>query len=285
MGIDLRMPSITGATDREQLAQIRSYLYQFIPQLQWALNNIDTASASNQVAQQVQVQRVATGSSTANALDTFNAIKSLIITSADIVNAYYDEVNKRLAGLYVAESDFGTYAQATEQRITENSTGLTQAFTNIQTVESSLHTEMATNIDAAKTELSQSIGDVDDRVTASEKDVKYIKDTIAYIKTGELYYVKADGTESDDPAVGNPVYGLEIRQEDSENGSDPVRRMARFTSRKLSFFDSSGLEVAWISGLKLYIKVAEITYQLKVGGYVDEVGTDGGVVTKWVGGE
>lgn len=258
MAYDFRIPNITG-NDREQLAQIRSYLYQFIPQLQWALNSIGTESHPSQVVQQVQVQRSAatTGSSTANALDTFNAIKSLIITSADIVNAYYDEVNRRLAGLYVAESDFGTYAQATEQRIAENSTGITQAFTNIQTV--------------------------DEKVTASEKDVEYIKETIAYIKTGELYYVKSDGTESDDPAVGNPVYGLEIRQEDSENGGSPVRRMARFTSRKLSFFDSSGLEVAWISGLKLYIKTAEITYQLQVGGYVDEVDADGGIVTKWVG--
>lgn len=49
MGIEFRMPSITASTDREQLAQIRSYLYQFIPQLQWALNTLESSVASNYV--------------------------------------------------------------------------------------------------------------------------------------------------------------------------------------------------------------------------------------------
>lgn len=43
MGIQLRMPSIKGAA-LEQLAQIRSYLYQIIPQIEWALNHIDPSA-------------------------------------------------------------------------------------------------------------------------------------------------------------------------------------------------------------------------------------------------
>jgi hypothetical protein len=52
MGIELRLPNIKG-NDKEQLVQIRSYLYQLAEQLQWALNNIDTSS-SNYVAPQAQ---------------------------------------------------------------------------------------------------------------------------------------------------------------------------------------------------------------------------------------
>ena len=37
MGMPLRLPDIKGS-DREQLRQIRSYLYQLVPQLQWALD-------------------------------------------------------------------------------------------------------------------------------------------------------------------------------------------------------------------------------------------------------
>lgn len=37
MGIIFRMPSITG-TDHEQLSKLRSYFYQFIPQLQFAFD-------------------------------------------------------------------------------------------------------------------------------------------------------------------------------------------------------------------------------------------------------
>lgn len=37
MGIRLRLPDIKGS-DAEQLRQLRSYLYQLVPQLQWALD-------------------------------------------------------------------------------------------------------------------------------------------------------------------------------------------------------------------------------------------------------
>lgn len=44
MSVDFRMPKIDGATEGEQLSQIKSYLYQLVPQLQWALKNIDTTT-------------------------------------------------------------------------------------------------------------------------------------------------------------------------------------------------------------------------------------------------
>lgn len=43
MAIELRLPNITGLTEKEQLSQIRSYLYQLIPQLQWELDNLTKA--------------------------------------------------------------------------------------------------------------------------------------------------------------------------------------------------------------------------------------------------
>jgi hypothetical protein len=47
MGFELRTPSITAPTDRERLAQITSYLYQLVPQLQWALDNLDDKVLAN----------------------------------------------------------------------------------------------------------------------------------------------------------------------------------------------------------------------------------------------
>jgi hypothetical protein len=58
MGIELRLPQINGKTDREQLAQIKSYLYQMAQQLQWALHNV-SASSSNVVLQQLACNTVA----------------------------------------------------------------------------------------------------------------------------------------------------------------------------------------------------------------------------------
>ena len=44
MGMQLRLPDIKGS-DREQLQRIRSYLYQLVPQLQWALDTWENASS------------------------------------------------------------------------------------------------------------------------------------------------------------------------------------------------------------------------------------------------
>ena len=38
MGLNLRLPNITGSSDREQLTQIKSYLYQMAEQLNFAMD-------------------------------------------------------------------------------------------------------------------------------------------------------------------------------------------------------------------------------------------------------
>jgi hypothetical protein len=56
--IDLRLPQINGS-EREQLAQIRSYLFQIIPQLELALNAGDNGSHSTvQIVQAAPVSHV-----------------------------------------------------------------------------------------------------------------------------------------------------------------------------------------------------------------------------------
>lgn len=245
MGLDLRMPNITGASEREQLAQIRSYLYQFVPQLQWALNNLDTSSSQGQSVQQVIKEKV-TSNNPVSAEATFNAIKSLIIKSADIVQAYYDEINSRLEGLYVAESDFGTFVEQTNQVIKQTSTYVEQLFADTQAI--------VTDIDSIEHTLI---------------------DVNAHIKSGLLCY--------DDKGV--PVYGLEIGQRNTIDGEEVFNKFARFTADRLSFYDQNDQEVAYISDQKLYIRNVEITSSYKIGGFVDTVTAGGGIVTKWVGGE
>ena len=227
MGIELRLPQINGKTDREQLAQIKSYLYQMAQQLQWALNNV-SPSAGNVVVQQPTTAK-ATARSEADVLTDFNAIKSLIIKSADIVNAYYVEINRRLDGEYVARSDFGSYTERTSQEINENSTEIERLFTNVQTIVSDLET------------------------------LQYsIIETNAHINSGLLYYDEA----------GIPIYGLEIGQRNKVDGVEVFNKYARFTSDRLSFYDQNDNEVAYISDYKLYITHVEITGTAKFGAFL-----------------
>lgn len=72
MSFNITLPNITAASERGQLEQIRSYLYQLTEQLKWALNSIEQGSKSTNEMPVKERQ------------DTYNSIKSFIIRSADI---------------------------------------------------------------------------------------------------------------------------------------------------------------------------------------------------------
>ena len=267
MGLNLRLPNITGTTEKEQLAQIKSYLYQFAQQLQWAMNTIETPSVSQQVVNQTS-QKVIVQTKEEDAEATFSSLKALIIKSADIVDAYYDEISTRLEGMYVAQSDFGIFKDKTSQEIKQTSTDTTQKFTNVQAI-----------IDGVKgivEDTATKVGDLDSDIGEANTKIEALIEANAYIRSGLLYY---DDNEK-------PVFGIEIGQNNSVNGVAEFNKYARFTSNRLSFYDHNDSEVAYISNNKLYIREVEITVSFKMGGFIDTVNNiNGDVVTKWAGGK
>lgn len=224
--VDFRLPSITGS-ETEQLSQIRSFLYQFIPQLQWAMSQLNTTAGSAYVVK--KENKAAEQKESFNAEVAFGALKPLIIKSADIVQAYYEEISSRIVGSYVAESDFGAFVEKTEQEIVQSSTDIEQIFHNMQGILTDLET------------LNFTLAEVN-----------------AHIKSGLIYY--------DDEGI--PVYGLEIGQRNTVDGEEVFNKFARFTSDRLSFYDQNDTEVAYISDYKLYITNAEVTGTLKLGGFL-----------------
>lgn len=130
--IDIRLPNITGKTDTEQLAQIKSYLYQFAGQLQWALSTVEVGNSSNVVLQKNS------GSVTKNedTVSNFNELKGLIIKSADIVTAYYEKIDSllKLSGDYTAQSDFGTFKEQTLNQLSATSSQIQQNITDLQAI-------------------------------------------------------------------------------------------------------------------------------------------------------
>lgn len=130
--IDIRLPNITGKTDSEQLAQIKSYLYQFAGQLQWALSSVEAGSSSNVPAQSVS-QSV---TKKEDPVSTFNEIKGLIIKSADIVDAYYEKIDSllKLRGQYVASSEFGTFKENTLNELSASDKMIKQNIKDLQSI-------------------------------------------------------------------------------------------------------------------------------------------------------
>lgn len=187
MGIQIRLPNITGASEKEQLVQLKSYLYQLSEELQWAFDNIDTTGGSGNgyvVKEAPRGFTASSGGSGVNAEATFAAIKSLIIKSADIVNAYYEEINAKLEGAYVAQSDFGTFAEKTTQDIEANSTGITQTFENVQIIIRDTKNEIDGDLQTLGEDLSYAQNDV----IVLKGNVEDINGNIADVETniGEL---------------------------------------------------------------------------------------------------
>ena len=251
--INLRLPNITAKDDRGKLEQIRSYLYQFAQDLNWALSNIDNEAAG-------VTKKVEATTEQKNAVEqaqaTFSEVKSLIIKSADIVNAYYDEINRRLEGVYVAESDFGTYKRETALEMSATSDDIKLLFGNQQTIQS----------------------DVDgiNGVLQSNEEGTTILGSDAWCKIGVLDYEKS----------GFPIYGMEIGQTNTKGTETALTKFAQYRSDGVHLYDQKGIEVATIINHKLKITNAEminatITGGMTMGGY--DIITSNGLAFKWRG--
>ena len=244
MSAEIRFPNITAVDNAGKLLQVQSYLHQLVQQLNFALQEVDVRVVT---AIETALPTASQVSAEEQARSSFNAIKALIIKSADIVNAYYDEISKKLEGVYVAESDFGVYAEATQALITANANAIEQRYANLQ--------QIITDLDVRVSEIS----------------------TNAYIRSGLLGYYDSGENE------GAPIYGIEVGQTTEQDGETTFDKFARFTANRLSFFDSNDYEVAYVSDYKLVITNAEIKGTLKLGGY--EIDTTDGLAFNWVGRE
>ena len=239
--VEIRLPELSGGTEAEQLRRIQSYLFTLAQQLQFAFDAVSreqTAGGSSQggasAAAEPEQRPV-----------NFAAIKALIIKSAEITEHFQQEVEKRLVGRYLAQSQFGTYRQETEQRITANSQSIQQKFTDLQRLESTVEQLQSQVIQVSAT-----------------------------IRTGLLA----------EEADGSSIYGVEIGQQEWEDGVIRFRKYARLTAEKLSFYDSNDVEVAYISDRRMYVTAATVAQltagsiaaqHLALGDYLWEQGADG----------
>lgn len=218
--MSIPMPRQITGSGQEQLRQIQSYLFRLSQELELALGTVDKQLLTLRDTAAQTERAVRTVSESQNPKAQFSSLKALIIKSADIVNAYYEEISRKLSGEYVAQSDFGTFRQETRQSITENSQGITRAFSDLQTIENTL------------AELSGAVTQVN-----------------AWIKTGKL--------GEDENSV--PVYGVEIGQQTEKDGIVAFQKFARLLADRLSFFDRNGLEVSYIGEESMHITRAEVS--------------------------
>ena len=224
--IDIRLPNITGKTDAEQLAQIKSYLYQFAGQLQWALGTVQTGGSTGGSAG-VQVQTNGSVTKQEDPASNFNQLKGLIIKSADIITAYYEKIDNmlKLSGYYTAQSDFGTFKEETLNQLIATDKNIQQNIQDLQAIydeNGNIKAELLVN---------------------------------GHVYSGIIEYAKD----------GEAIVGIEIGQTTTNGDEKTFERFARFTANKLSFYDANSTEVAYISDYKMVITEAWVKGNLWLG--------------------
>lgn len=131
----IRYPSVSGGNALKQVAEIRTWIHQLVDQLN---NEEATGYGAVRTVEKGTGTRTSTDTQSGTSISpigTFNSIKALIIKSADIVNAYYDQISTRLDGMYVGVSEFGTYKEQTSATIAADAQQITQAFSKIEEIE------------------------------------------------------------------------------------------------------------------------------------------------------
>ena len=129
--------------------------------------------------------------------------------------------------------------------------------------------ETSQTLEANSRELKQTFQNVQQLESTVAGLGSAVREVNASIRTGEI----ADG-----------IYGVEIGQQEREDGIIHFRRYARLTAEKLSFYDSNEIEVAYVSNRRLYVTAAEIAEvsagqlsapHIQMGEYTWQVGQDG----------
>lgn len=125
----IQTPPQFGGDERQQLVQVRSYLYQLAETLNQNLNNLSLDNFRPDAKQTIMA--VAEDSSAA-VKESANVLKSLIIKTASMIEAQIDEISTTLNTDYVAKSEFGAYTKEAEAQITANAEGITQNYERVE---------------------------------------------------------------------------------------------------------------------------------------------------------
>lgn len=106
--IPLRYPSMNEAgTEKEQIRQLKNFLWQHIETLQRYLNDLETGTGQGQMSTEM------------SATQLFNMMKPMIIEAKDIANAYYQYMSTKFAQEYVSLSTHRSDINNLEQEIGE----------------------------------------------------------------------------------------------------------------------------------------------------------------------
>lgn len=154
MSVNLRYPNITAAQEREQLAQIKSYLYQLVDQLNYALPTLGTDQSSG--AYEVQGGEL-----------SYYELRSLIISTTSELHDQYEKLYKRLETDYAGKAEFNALSNELKS--------LTSTVNTLWTA--------ATNLEATDKAIRASIDSMNTTIKNLQTSVRGMEVTVATIES------------------------------------------------------------------------------------------------------
>ena len=238
MAYNFTPPQQLHGSERDQLKALYSHLFKLSNELNIALNSIEKSAVSSAVSATTTASATGSGSSTGTAApslgEQYTALRSLVIKSAETVEASMTEIRETLTADYLAISDFGTFQ--------ENLT---------QTISTTAQAEVR---DYDYTAILKPIND--EMAGFSAYQVK----TEQYIKIGIV------GEDDDGIPIAGIVVGKNLAETivDGETHVSSPDMYSCFTADQLSFW-KSGVRQAYISNETLYVTNISATNSITVG--------------------
>ena len=249
------LPMPPGGIDRATY----DYLYRVTEQLNLALSNLGAENfAADSTARQV-LSGGMSGEQEKTLESGLGNLKSLIIKTADAVQAEMQVLETSLESKYVAVSDFGAYQEDIAAQLTATAASIEQAISYYAA-------------------LSDALGGVSDEFDAYTVEVQ------GYIRQGIIGY---------EDAV--PVIGIAIGRDLSVTGAqetvdgkvydviDTTSNMSVWTPDKLAFY-INGAEAAYFSNGALYVGTVIVEQKLVLGQNKWQITHDDGFTVRWIGG-
>lgn len=252
-------PPILRGTEAAQMAQIRSYLYQLVRDLNQSLSNLSAENFSADSEAKTVLSGGLSKEQQKTLQDGLGNLKSLIIKTANEVNKTVETLETELQSKYVASSDFGTYQEEVRTQLQATAEQLNLALSYYA-------------------ELSDSLGGV------SEDFDSYVIEVQGYIRQGIIGYEDAV------PVVGIAI-GRDLKvtggtaEVDGKNYDiiDTSSNMSIWTPEKLSFY-VNGAEIAYFSNGALYVGTVVVNTKLVIGQNKWQIDHSRGFALKWIGG-
>lgn len=248
------LPMPPGGIDRT----VYDYLYRVTEQLNLALTNLGTENfAADSAARQVLAGGMSEEQQKTMAAGLGN-LKSLIIKTAQTVQAEMQVLETSLESKYVAVSDFGAYQENIAAQLTATAEKIEQAISYYAA-------------------LSDALGGVSDEFEA------YTVEVAGYIRQGIIGY---------EDAV--PVIGIAIGRDLTVTGAqetvdgttydviDTSSNMSVWTPDKLAFY-INGTEAAYFSNGALYVGTVIVETKLVLGQNKWQIDHANGLSIKWIG--